>query len=384
MLHEFLTANRTTLIERCRGKGAQRAALSSTAEFGHGIPFFIDQLIKTLKDEQTPDTSPRVISSDLSGDKSSSDIGLTASLHGRESFKRGSTIDSVVYDYGDLCQAVTDLAVEIKQPIEVVEFRTLNRCLDNGIADAVAEFSRESAAVMTDKSVAALNERLGVLAHELRNYLHTASLALRAMHAANVGINGATGAILDRSLTGLRNLVDRSLSEVRVNANLPAQLQLLSLANFISDIKTTATLDARTRQCTLVVGHVDASLTINADRELLFSAVSNLLQNAFKFTKHCSEVYLNAFALGDRVLINIEDHCGGLSQEAQAKLFLPFSQSNADRTGLGLGLAISRRSVEANKGVLSFSNRPGSGCIFSIDLPRYALDKPSQLDETKG
>jgi hypothetical protein len=237
---------------------------------------------------------------------------------------------------------------------------------------------------MTGKSVAALNERLGVLAHELRNHLHTASLALRAMHAANVGINGATGAILDRSLMGLRNLVDRSLAEVRANANLPARLQLLSLADFIGEIKTTATLDALTRQCTLVVGYVDATLAINADRELLFSAVSNLLQNACKFTQHCSEVYLNAFALGDRVLINIEDHCGGLSPEAQAKLFLPFSQSNTDRTGMGLGLAISRRSVEANKGVLSVRNRPGSGCVFSVDLPRYALDKPARADETKG
>lgn len=55
-----------------------------------------------------------------------------------------ATIDQVVHDYGDFCQAIIDLAVERDPPISIDEFRTLNRCLDNAIADAVTEFSFQS------------------------------------------------------------------------------------------------------------------------------------------------------------------------------------------------------------------------------------------------
>ena len=85
---------------------------------------------------------------------------------------------------------------------------------------------------------------------------------------------------------------------------------------------------------------------------MLFSAVGNLLQNAFKFTQRHTEVSLNAYAAADRIRIDVEDHCGGLPPGAAEEMFLPFKQSGEDRSGLGLGLAICRRSVEANNGVL--------------------------------
>jgi len=53
----------------------------------------------------------------------------------------GYSVDQVVHDYGDLCQAITDLADEHQIPFQIDEFRTINRCLDNAIADAVTEFS---------------------------------------------------------------------------------------------------------------------------------------------------------------------------------------------------------------------------------------------------
>ena len=78
-------------------------------------------------------------------------MGAAASLHGRELMQRGFTVDQVVHDYGDLCQAITDLAFELKAPIEIDEFRTLNRCLDNGIADAVTEYSYQRLSVMAER-----------------------------------------------------------------------------------------------------------------------------------------------------------------------------------------------------------------------------------------
>jgi signal transduction histidine kinase len=376
MLHEFLTTHRAELIERCRLKVAQRRAPKPTgAELEHGIPHFLEQLIKTLRVEQTPEPMrSRKVSGPAGGEGSvSSEIGSTAARHGRELLQHGFTVDQVVHDYGDLCQAITDLAFERDAPVEVDEFRSLNRCLDNAIADSVTEFSYQRDLLRVESGTQALNERLGFLAHELRNLIQSATLAVSAMKAGNVGLAGATGAMLDRSLIGLRNLVDRSLADVRVSAGMPARQQTVPLADFIAEVKISAALEAQARGCGLDVSAVDPSLAVYADRELLFSAVGNLLQNAFKFTERNTDVSLHAFASGDRILIEVEDKCGGLRPGDAEHMFRPFTQGRADQSGLGLGLAICRRSVEANNGVLSVRNRPGAGCVFSVDLPRHSV-----------
>jgi C4-dicarboxylate-specific signal transduction histidine kinase len=54
-------------------------------------------------------------------------------------------------------------------------------------------------------------------------------------------------------------------------------------------------------------------------------------------------------------------------------MFMPFTQSGTNRAGLGLGLSISRRSVEANAGTLRVRDIPASGCVFTIDLPRHGM-----------
>jgi C4-dicarboxylate-specific signal transduction histidine kinase len=82
---------------------------------------------------------------------------------------------------------------------------------------------------------------------------------------------------------------------------------------------------------------------------------------------------LNAYALADRILIDVLDHCGGLPPGSAESMFMPFVQEGQDRSGLGLGLSIARRSVEANGGLLSVRNQPGAGCVFTIDLPRHSM-----------
>ena len=144
MLHNFLANNRLELIARCAEKVARRPQRNASAkQLQTGIPMFIDQLIRTLKAEQEGEAKTGLrISGASGGDRPDlSEIGVTASAHGTELLRLGYTVDQVVHDYGDLCQAITDLAVERDAPFTIDEFRTLNRCLDNAIADAVTEFS---------------------------------------------------------------------------------------------------------------------------------------------------------------------------------------------------------------------------------------------------
>ena len=375
MLHEFLTTHRNELIQRCRFKVAKRLAPKmGHAELSHGVPRFLDQLIKTLQVEQSSEPmQSRRVSGPSGGGPGTSEIGITAALHGRELSQQGFTVDQVVHDYGDLCQSITDLAFELNAQIEIDEFRTLNRCLDNGIADAVSEYAFQRGSLWENKNFTSFNERLGFLAHELRNHIQTATLAITAIKAGNVGLAGATGAVLDRSLIGMRALVDRSLADVRAAAGMPPRHQLVSLADLVADVKISASLEARARECGLTVGEVDAGLAVDVDRDMLLSAVGNLLQNAFKFTQHHTDVSLNAYAAGDRIRIDVGDHCGGLLPGVAEKMFLPFEQSGDDRSGLGLGLAICQRSVTANNGVVGVRDIPRKGCVFTIDLPRHSL-----------
>jgi signal transduction histidine kinase len=307
-----------------------------------------------------------------------SEIGVAAARHGFELLQHGFTVDQVVHDYGDLCQAITDLAFERGELIGIDEFRTLNRCLDNAIAGAVTEFAHQRDLLTTGREAQALNERLGFLAHELRNLIQTATLAVAAMKSGNVGLAGATGAVLDRSLIGLRNLIDRSLADVRVMAGMPARRELVPLRTFIAEVQIAASLEAKARGCRFAVAAVEPELAIQADREMLSAAVGNLLQNAFKFTERDTEVVLHAHASTDRVLIEVSDHCGGLPAGDAEKMFQSFAQNSVDRSGLGLGLSICRSSVEANDGHLTVRDIPGSGCVFTIDLPRHVMSAVSE------
>ena len=186
-------------------------------------------------------------------------------------------------------------------------------------------------------------------------------------------MTGATGAVVDRSFIGLRNLIDRTLADVRLTAGMPRQVALISVADFIAEVKVSASLEAQARECKFSVTNIEPRLAVDADRDLLMSAVANLLQNAFKYTKLHTEVCLHVYGSADRVRIEVEDQCGGLPQGFADAMFLPFTQGSADKSGLGLGLAICQRIVEANNGILTVRNKPGDGCIFTIDLPRHAL-----------
>jgi signal transduction histidine kinase len=372
-MHAFLTHNREELIDRCKAKVARRPHRSATAaQLSNGVPMFLDQLTRTLAAEETGDSDESLRISGASGGDGAalSEMGLSAIAHGKALLDLGFTVDQVVHDYGDLCQAITDLAVERDAPFAVDEFRTLNRCLDNAIADAVNEFSAQRDVSTARSQMAAENERLGSLVHELRNHLGTVSLAFTALESGALPIKGSTGAVLKRSIGSMAAVLHSAIAEVRLAAGIEVETEALSVASFVEDARTAASLYASASGCTFVVPPVDKDLVVTGNRELLLAALLNLLQNAFKFTQPHTTVTLSVHADGDRVSIDVEDRCGGLGPGTINRMFKPFTQTSNNRSGLGLGLSIAQKGVHASGGVLSVQDIPGVGCIFRISLPR--------------
>jgi signal transduction histidine kinase len=357
MLHEFIAVHRAEIIRRCRAKVASRSMPPPTdLEIDHGVPVFLDQLVNALRLDLL----------------SNPEIGSTALQHGHDLLLQGFSVSQVVHDYGDVCQAITELAVETNAPISTEDFRVLNRCLDEAIAGAVTEYGRERNQSTLEGEKARGSERLGYFAHELRNLINTSIMAFDVLKTGNVGVAGSTGTVLHRSLIGLRALVGRSLAEVRLTQAVQ-KLEPVLVSQFIEELAPAATLEANARGIRLTVMPIEEGVVIEVDRQVLAAVLGNLLQNAFKFTEPRTTVTLSVSASEERVLIEILDECLGLPEGNVDELFRPFEQRSVDRTGMGLGLAFSRWGVEANNGRISARNLAERGCVFTVDLPRLPV-----------
>jgi hypothetical protein len=186
-LDEFIGAHRDELISRCKAKVARRSAVPATngRDDDHGVPLFLDQLVGELRH----------------GPSANKEISATAVKHGHDLLLKGFTISQVVHDYGDVCQSVTDLAMETHAPIAIEEFRTLNRCLDDAIAGAVTEHARGTQVVRDGQS------------GELRTLLHTAITGFEVLQTGTVGIGGTTGKLVSKSLAEMRAMMDRPIAK---------------------------------------------------------------------------------------------------------------------------------------------------------------------------
>ncbi len=212
-------------------------------------------------------------------------------------------------------------------------------------------------------------EHSGIFAHELRNRIAAANLAFETISRGRAPLGGAVAAVVMRNLRALKTLVDQSLVEVRVDAGI-VQPQRIHLGEVIEEASADGSLDARLRGVSLNVAPLDREVDVLADAQVLRGAINNFLQNAFKFTRVGGNVSLRACSIGAQVAIEIEDQCGGLPSGKVEELFAAFQQHGADRSGLGLGLFISRRGIEASGGAIRVRDLPGRGCIFTIELQR--------------
>lgn len=356
MLSNFLIEERDKILAICAEKLMRlRADKRSSEEMELGLPVFYDELIEVLRADEVEE-------------RGTDDISFihkeSAVRRGIESSRLGYTISQVVQGYGALCQAITQYLEDHNQPISNREFNRLNLCLDTAIAQAVSSFDVAEKETLEQGEV----QRLGFLAHELRNALSNAVMAYRMIKSGRIGIGGNTGQILEDSHACMTEIIDRSLAEVRLRNEPIVSLQSCRVIHLLSEIEITASSEANDKSINIHV-EGDPDLVVYVDRHLILSAISNLVQNAIKFTKQRGIVWIRCRTQENRAIIEVEDQCGGLPEGKAEELFQPFSQKDENRSGLGLGLTIARRSVALNGGMLTVRNIAQQGCVFTIDLP---------------
>jgi signal transduction histidine kinase len=384
MLYDFLLDNKDIILEMAEKKSLALAGVRpSSDQLKLGLPIFYEQLLTVLKDEAAHSSEKGPVDSQAmiaaakindepaiakaSGYKDEVNLAESAGKHGVELLRLGYTLSHVVHAYGSLCQAITEYATEKNTKITPSEFHDLNRCLDAAIAGGVTEFQ----ALRNRQEGGREVEHLGVLAHELRNALATVTLSLEIIKGGTVGFNGNVGKVLDQGLQRIGELVDRSLTEVRFRVDPKIYTERIDLLQLVDQIVITANIEAKRKNQTLEIA-VDPNLTIEADQQLIYSAVSNLVQNALKYTHTGGRIKIRGKIVDENIIVEVEDECGGLA-DATVDLFKPYEQQNKDRKGLGLGLTIAQRAIVMSNGTIGVQNLPNKGCIFKISLPNKVL-----------
>ena len=219
MLHEFLSSNREELIQRCQVKVTERGSPHATSlEPEYGVPLVLTQLAAALRHEET---LPAVTRDENSGRDAAAfaENNRTNSLRGKEMLEQGFSVEQVVHGYGDVCQAITELAKDRNTLVTADEFHTLNRLLDHAIADAVSSYG-EQLEITTAANAQSLHLQMGALAEEQRRLVEISLKALTAVKLGHLSIMGATGGKLEKSLVQLRDLIDRSMPELRLSTGM--------------------------------------------------------------------------------------------------------------------------------------------------------------------
>jgi hypothetical protein len=207
MLHEFVDVHREEIISRCRARVVARSASTPRrlTTVDHGVPMFVSQLVDELR----------------LGRLAGSQVVTTAQQHGQDLRRHGAAVAEAVYDYGDVCQTITEMAGQRAIPISADDFHALNRCVDDAMAAAVTAFSDRGPAGLEDADALAI-AHLDALSAELRTVLH-ATIGAVAVHRAGAQHAGdRADIVLARSVLAVPRLMERLLVAAQLASRHPA------------------------------------------------------------------------------------------------------------------------------------------------------------------
>jgi PAS domain S-box-containing protein len=231
------------------------------------------------------------------------------------------------------------------------------------------------------------DEFLATLAHELRNSIAPIRYAVELLKRSPTEERGLAWAteLIDRQTRQIGGLVDDLLDVSRiVRGKIRVQLQPVHLGTIIAYAVETARpgIEARRHQLTIEVP--DAELRVNADAGRLSQVVSNLLQNAAKFTPEGGHIAVKLYQDDGQARISVRDDGIGIPADMFGRIFEAFTQidSSMERSqgGLGIGLALVRRLVELHGGQVEVrSEGKGTGTEFIVSLPLLPAAWPAAV-----
>jgi hypothetical protein len=357
-LYQVLEARRGEVFERWRAQMSGTLVPSSmpVVELLDHLPHVLDGIIEALRDPRV-DTGPLESSPGPEG---------AAAIHGAQRLRLGFSLDAVVREYGVLREAITRTALESGATIQLREHEIVANAIVAGIAEAVSEYARQRDAELARQA----NEHFAFIAHELRNPLATATNAFAVMKARNEApAHSRAAAAVERGLARATELIDETLHVARAASGISLRLETTTLSELLAEAELAIHADAELKNMRVTVA-VERDERVQVDARLVRSALVNLASNAVKYSGEGGHVDLRARSQDDRVVIEVDDSCGGLSPEDVQAMFAPFVRLDHKKAaGFGLGLAIARAAAEAHGGIIRVENLPGRGCRFALELP---------------
>jgi signal transduction histidine kinase len=346
-ISDFVLRHRDAVIEGWLAE--VRAQLPSEAELSRSqtlndLQHYLDELVHALR-----------------CDRDDRKVDEVARRHGAQRHELRRPIGDVVREYGILHRVIVRTAATLGEAFTPECVETLTSALFAGAAESTAQYARQRD-VERDHAEA---KHFAFFAHELRNPLSSVLMAWKILNLNQP--TGRAAATLERNLHRLVHLIDDNLVQARLRAaSGPLELvrERIDCQQLLEEIEADARPHAEARE--LVIGVDCQAGDLHADRRLLFSALSNIVRNAVKFTRSPGHIAIRCFGEGGRTIFEIQDECGGLPEGAEERLFDAFRQESPERSGFGLGLAIARHAVEAQGGTVSVTNLPGSGCVFRV------------------
>jgi hypothetical protein len=354
-LADFMEAQREAIVQRW-----------ADALFATGVPLSVhrEEVIDSLRDFIDELAAGLLREHGFQQHTQTTEASSVARRHGKQRFSLGYDIGAVIREYGTLRDLLFQMMDESGFTPSVREMRVLSKYLISGIADAATQYGLERAEEMKRQTA----RHIGFLAHELRNPLSSVRLSLDLLRQKGQLPQNRTLERVEQGLQRLSDLIDQSLVETRLRASPEPQREEVDLQALLQGLAEESTTEVEAKGLSLHV-EVEPGLRLHADPKLLRSALSNLVRNAVKFTRSGTTLHLHAKGGGPRVVIEVEDACGGLPEGKVQQLFNPFVQVGQDRSGFGLGLAIAMQVAQAHAGELRVHNLPGKGCVFVLDLP---------------
>ena len=355
-IHEVLAAKRDVVVQRWHAqvRGTLAPDKMSAAELVDHIPQFLDEITAALRAD-----------AGLSSVGPSPEGSTIATGHGAQRLRLGFSLDSVVREYGALRDAIVATVADDGGQLTLRELQVLFDCIVVGIAHAVSEYTLQRDAELARQG----NEHFAFIAHELRDPLSSATMAFQLLkNKGQLPAESRSVSALERGLKRTSELVEQTLQIARVASGIELRRQRTTLSALFQDVELSAASEAESKgvEVRLVIAKDEP---FSLDVRLVRSAVGNLLRNAVKYTAPGSKVELRGQLSNGRVVIEVEDCCGGLPPGKVEEAFAPFVRLDKRQGGFGLGLAIAKQAADAHAGSIRVQNLPGKGCIFVLELP---------------